>query len=181
MIVAVATLFPARLRGQEVLPPCPWPGPVQYLMDRPSPPDSVMIDIAGGSLKVCYSRPSARSRTVFGELVPFGRLWRTGANEPTLMHLNVAAEIAGVRVQPGTYLLLTVPGRDVWTVVLGTSDAPTPAQMFGDMVEVGRGQVPVERLGGHVETFTMRGGGNGAAELVLEWEAMQVRIPIRKP
>jgi hypothetical protein len=77
-------------------------------------------------------------------------------------------------------MLLTIPQPEAWTVILGTSQAATPAEMFSDMVEVGRGSVRPEAMEGHVETFTMRTvSGSTEGVLVLEWEHVRVRIPIK--
>ncbi|MGH7477519.1 MAG: DUF2911 domain-containing protein [Longimicrobiales bacterium] len=150
------------------------------MSDRASPPDSAILVLGDHPLKICYSRPSARGRTVFGGLVPYGRTWRTGANEPTLLHLPVAAEVAGVRLERGTYLLFTIPQQDAWTVLFNTSEAATPLEMFSDMTEVGRGVATVERLDHHVETFTIRGGdGVGESDFIIEWERLRARIRVR--
>ncbi len=69
-------------------------------------------------LKLCYSRPSARGRRVFGDLVPYDTLWRTGANEATVLHTSRSASVAGVEVGTGKYSIYTVPGRDEWSLVI---------------------------------------------------------------
>jgi len=163
---------------------CAFSGTPQELAERVSPPDSLDAAIAGGRLKVCYSRPSARGRVIMGELVPFDEPWRTGANEATLIHLGFPARIAGVRLQPGTYSLYTIPGRETWEIVFNRSvrregmpiDAGVQAQ------DVGRATVPVEPLDRHVETLTfdLRPTGRGSAELLLEWETTRVRIPVER-
>jgi hypothetical protein len=120
-----------------------------------------------------------------GELVPFGKLWRTGANEPTIIHFPVATDVAGIRVEPGSYSLYTVPGETTWTVIINRSTSQwghestyTPAIQAQ---EVGRAEVPSTRLDNHVEAFTIRSqpGDAGATNLVLEWERTRVAIPIR--
>jgi hypothetical protein len=63
---------------------------------RQSPYDSTTVDVAGQALRICYGRPSAQGREIFGGLVPWGTLWRTGANEPTILHVPFDAEIAGL-------------------------------------------------------------------------------------
>jgi hypothetical protein len=164
--------------GQE---PCPWPAPAQLLADRASPPDSTIVRLGDVPIKVCYGRPSARGRVVFGGLVPYGRTWRTGANEPTTLQLPVSAEVAGVALQSGTYLLLTIPAPDEWTVLLNTTAAQTAAEMFRAMDEVGRATVPARLMPDHVEVFTIRGSsGEAEAALILEWERTRVRIPLRR-
>ena len=89
--------------------------------DRPSPYDSAWIAGPDGSAKICYSRPSTRGREIFGALVPYDTLWRTGANEPTIIHLDRPATIAGMHVEPGDYSIYTVPNPDQWTVVVNAS------------------------------------------------------------
>ncbi len=139
-----------------------------------------MVVIGGNVAKVCYSRPSARGRTVFGGLVPYGKAWRTGANEPTVLHLPFPAEVAGVRLDAGRYMLFTVPQPERWVIAIFISDATDPVEMFQTMRSVGEGMVVAESLETHVETFTIRGTtGAAVAELILEWERVRVRIPIR--
>lgn len=160
------------------------------LEGRPSPYDSAAITIGGRTAKICYGRPSARGRTMIGgDNVPYGKLWRTGANEPTTLHLPVAASIAGIEVEPGSYSLYTIPGEKEWTVIVNRSTTQwghegsyTPEVAAQ---EVGRGTVMSERLQDHVETFTIRSqpAGPGRAQLVLEWEHSRVTVPIetRRP
>jgi hypothetical protein len=157
------------------------------LEGRPSPYDSTMVQLNGATAKICYGRPSLRGRQMIGgEMVPFDTIWRTGANEPTTIHLNAAAEIAGMRVEPGSYTLYTVPGREQWTVIVNRSTSQWGIESsYSPEVraqEVGRAQVPAESTQQPVETFTItsEGTGAGAANIVLEWENTRVRIPIRR-
>jgi len=152
---------------------------------RPSVYDSTMVVLGGAPAKICYGRPAMRGREIFGGLVPYDTLWRTGANEATTIHLTSAAEIAGIRVDPGSYTLYTVPGRNEWTVIVnrsitqwGIESAYTPEVRAQ---EVARAQVPSERVDAPIEMFTIRAeeAGPNAANLVLEWENTRVRVPIR--
>ena len=155
------------------------------LEGRASPYDSTVISVGGRNAKVCYGRPSARGRTMIGgTAVPYGRLWRTGANEPTIIHLPFAAEIAGVRVEPGSYSLYTMPGLEQWVVIVNRSITQWGHEgRYTEEVraqEVGRGMVPAGRTSAPVETFTIRSEpGDGGASLVLEWENTRVPIPVR--
>ena len=88
--------------AQEPVPACKVQGSHEWLSQRSSPLDSATLVIAGTTAKVCYSRPSARGRVVFGGIVPYNKLWRTGANEPTVLHLPFPAEVAGIRLEAGT-------------------------------------------------------------------------------
>lgn len=140
-----------------------------------------MFTLDGQVVKLCYSRPSARGRIVFDKLVEFGKLWRTGANEPTMLHLPVTADIAGVWLPPGAYVITTVPGPNEWSIILSTTDATEPARMFETLVRVGRGIAKVEVLNTHVEKFTIRPVQDSVStHLLLEWEKTRVRLPIRR-
>lgn len=160
------------------------PSPRMPLEGRASPYDSATIAVGSEQLRVCYGRPRAQGRQIFGGLVPHGRLWRTGANEPTILHVPFTAEIAGITVPPGSYSLYTEPGESEWTVILNRSisqwghESSYTAEVREQ--ELGRAAVPVERLDQHVEQFTIRGEPAGAgAAILLEWERTRVRIPVR--
>jgi hypothetical protein len=156
------------------------------LEGRASPYDSTVVTIGGARAKICYGRPSMRDREIFGGLVAHDTLWRTGANEPTTIHLPVAAEIAGIPVEPGSYSLYTVPGRDQWTIIVNRSTTQWGIEsQYTEEIraqEVGRARVPVETLPTPEETFTIRAEETGAdsADVVLEWERSRVRVPVRR-
>lgn len=155
------------------------------LPERTSPFDSTRFTLRGQTAQICYSRPSAKGRIVFGGLLPYGKLWRTGANEPTILHLPFAAEIAGIRTEPGLYSIYTVPDEKEWTIIVNRSISQWghESQYKPDIQaqEVGRGTVPSEHLDDLVETFTIRAepAGTDVVNLVLEWERTRVRVPVR--
>jgi len=135
-------------------------------------------------MKLCYSRPSARGRKVMGGLVPFDQPWRLGANEATSIDVPFPAEIAGVRVRPGTYTLYAIPGASKWQIVVnrGVQRWGVPINSEVRAGDVGAGTATTESLGAPVETLTLKfapAAGN-ATELLLEWENTRVRIPIRR-
>ncbi len=150
------------------------------LAGRQSPLDSVLFQVDGHDMKICYGRPSARNRTMIGgRAVPFGRLWRTGANEPTIIRTPVALSIAGVRIPAGTFAIYTVPGETEWQIILNRSYAQwgQEGQYTAEVEaqEVGRGSARTERLDDHVETFTIR---VDSGQIFMEWENTRVIIPI---
>ncbi len=159
--------------------------PAAQLAKRASPYDSTAIMLGTARGQVCYSRPSLRGRHMIGgEKVPYGKLWRTGANEPTIIHLPVAATIAGLRAEPGSYALYTVPNEKEWTIVVnrstkqwGIEDQYTAAIQ---QQELGRAQVPAEAVKDAIEQFTIASqpAGPGKVDLVLEWEHSRVKVPI---
>ncbi len=153
---------------------------------RPSPLDSVSFTVDGNPVKVCYGRPSSRGRTMIGgSRVPYGEIWRTGANEPAMIHTSVALDIAGIAVPAGSYSLYTVPGEREWQIVVNPSidQWGHEGSYTGDVAaqEIARAPVPSASLQEHVETFTIRAEGEGSEiQLVLEWEHTRVMIPVKK-
>lgn len=154
------------------------------LADRTSPYDSATIRVGGGTAKVCYSRPSLRGRTMIGgEAVPYDTLWRTGANEPTIIHLDTAAEIAGVAVEPGQYSLYTVPRESgPWTLIVNraTSQWGHESRYTPEVraQEVARTDVDAEILESPVEQLAIR-PMDGDAGFFLEWQNTRVTIPVQ--
>jgi hypothetical protein len=153
---------------------------------RKSPLDSLTFPVSGNQVKVCYGRPSSRGRVMLGGAdIPYGKLWRTGANEPTIFYAPVPLSVAGIKVQPGVYSLYTVPNKGDWEIVVNRSisqwgkedqyTAEVKAQ------EVGRAKVKSESTSKPMETFTIRAepAGKQAASLVLEWEKTRVKVPVQ--
>src|SRR6266496_521859 len=102
LLIATLTLAQAQTGNSQAAPFTCWiRGSADKLAERASPLDSIAVQIGGGTMRLGYSRPSARGRKVMGGLVPFDQPWRLGANEATSIHVPFAAEIAGVRVEPG--------------------------------------------------------------------------------
>lgn len=170
--------------AQAQVPGCARPADAAALAARLSPLDSVQVTVAGSVLKVCYGRPSVRGRQVAGGLVPYGQPWRLGANEPTTLHVPFAADIGGVRVEPGSYSLYVVASERTWEVHVNRSvdrwGIPIDAAVQAE--DVGKAVVPVEPVNPPVEMLTLSftpPSGNGT-ELVVEWEKLKVRIPIRR-
>lgn len=155
------------------------------LASRQSPLDSLSFTVGKTAVKVCYGRPSARGRTMLGgEAVPYGRLWRTGANEPTMMHVDGPLTIAGVSVPAGTYSLYTIPGAAEWRVIVNRSITQWGEEHGYTAAvkarEAGTGRVTAERVTTPVDTLTFQAdsASGGAAALVLTWEKTRVRIPL---
>ncbi len=152
--------------------------------ERLSPLDSLSFRLDGHTVKVCYGRPSSLGRTMIGGRdVPYDKLWRTGANEPTMVHTTGPISIAGIEVEPGSYSLYTVPGEVEWTIIVNSS-----ITQWGHIAEytyrvrrkeVGRATVPHERTARHVETLTLTADPvESEAIMFLEWERTRIAIPI---
>lgn len=164
------------------LGPClrDWTSPSSY-GERVSPLASATAQVGSGRVRVCYGRPAARGRTIMGGLVPYGRLWRTGANEPTRLYTTIPISVAGIRLAPGRYSLYTVPHPDRWEIRVSRSVLHWGNDISGRVQarEVGRAEVAVERTPALVERFTTRFEPAGERQdLVLEWERARIRIPV---
>jgi hypothetical protein len=154
---------------------------------RKSPLDSTAFTVGGKTVKVCYGRPSLRGRQMLGgEAVPFGKIWRTGANEPTMIHATGPITVAGLKLPAGSYSLYTVPGKTEWEVVVNRSitqwgeESGYTAEV--QKQELGRAKVKPESISAPVERFTIRAEpATGETQaMVLEWEKTRVRIPVSK-
>lgn len=146
-----------------------------------SPRDSVSLSVGGARVSVNYGRPSLRGRTaVGGVLVPWGQVWRTGANGPTRLRTDRELEIGGTRVPAGTYALYTLPTPTGWTLILNrrTGGSGRDYVQAEDFARVPVGTTspasPVERL-----TIHMEPSGESAGVIRVAWENTEVRIPFR--
>jgi hypothetical protein len=166
--------------------PCPrnWAWLPAWL-PRKSPLDAVEIALEDVHAKLCYGRPSLAGRRMLGgDAVPYGQLWRLGANEPTTLHLDRPARLAGLVLLPGSYSLYAIPEPDAWRFVVNRSTRQwgLESEYTPEIAarEVGRVAARVEPLPAPVETLTVRAVPTvlGALELVFEWETARVRLPL---
>src|SRR5256885_14380196 len=158
LLIATLTLAQAQTGNSQAAPFTCWiRGPADKLAERPSPLDSIAVQIGGGTVKLCYSRPSARGRKVMGGLVPFDQPWPRGANEATSIDVPFPAEIAGVRVKPGTYTLYAIPGASKWQIVVnrGVQRWGVPINSEVRAGDVGAGTATTESLGGPGVALTL--------------------------
>ena len=182
---ALSLSDPAPARASMIHPGTACPSRNVPVQGRKSPLDSLAFSVAKQSVKVCYGRPSSRGRVMLGgEHVPYGKLWRTGANEPTIFFAPIPLTVAGLRVAPGAYSLYTVPGPKEWEVIVNRSTSQWGEEgSYTDQVkaqEIGRAKVPSETVTSPVETFTIRAEPAGDdATLILEWEKTRVKIPFK--
>lgn len=122
---------------------------------QPSPIQTVKQAFALSDITVEYSRPSAKNRTVFGELVPFGEIWRTGANASTKITFGEDVKVEGQAVAAGTYALYAIPGKDSWTVIIHKNITHWGTEDYAQAEDAIRFNVKPSALGNKVETFTI--------------------------
>jgi hypothetical protein len=145
----------------------------------PSPTQTLKQDFGLSSIELSYSRPGKKGRKVMGDLVPFGKVWRTGANNATTITFGDEVTIGGKKVPAGKYGLLTIPGLASWTVIITKQlDVTSPAD-YKPEEDVARATVkPVAWP--DTETFTMQFTNVKASSCNLQmmWERTAVRVPI---
>lgn len=142
--------------------------------DRKSKNGKATGTIDGVSVTLEYGRPKVRDRQIWGGLVPYGKIWRTGANEATTITFDKPVEIEGKPLAAGTYALFTVPGESEWTVVLNSQAEQWGAYDYDDGKDVLRVEVE-PRAHGHVEEMDFAIEGN---EVVLMWAELAVPFQV---
>lgn len=137
-------------------------------------------------LSVTFSSPAKKGRIIFGDLVPFDQVWRTGANEPTKFTTESTIRIADKSLAAGTYSLWTIPGKENWDVIFN-SDLPdwgvtvlsggkeTTRKPESDVIQV---QVPVEKTKTLQENFLIDFEDNGELFLFITWDDTKIKVPI---
>lgn len=147
---------------------------------QPSPTASFSQNFATSKVEVSYSRPSAKGRKVFGDLVPYGKLWRTGANGATTITFGEDVQINGADVKAGKYGLLSIPGEGEWTIIITKDLTVTSESAYKQENDVTRFAVKSTRLNDAVETFTIEMANlqNKEADVVLKWENTAVSFKV---
>ena len=146
----------------------------------PSTPQYVKQDFGLGSIELSYSRPNMRGRKIFGDLVPFDKVWRTGANQATTLTFADPVTIGGATIPAGKYGLLSIPGADQWTLIITHQlDVTNPAAYKQDQ-DVVRIPVKPQQLSFSMETFTILFANvtSNSCELQLLWENTFIDLPI---
>ena len=153
----------------------------EAIMPRPSPTAIASARYKDTYLKITYSQPHKRERTIFGGLVPYGQVWRTGANEATEITVTRDILINNIPLKAGTYSLFTIPEKDSWTIVINSELGLWGAYNYNPKMDVLRFNVPSQLMQNAVyEPFTIIiDQKNDKAEIVLVWDFVQVRIPIQ--
>ncbi len=153
----------------------------QVKMPPPSPTQFISQEFALGTIDVKYSRPSSKTREVFGGLVPYNKLWRTGANAATLVRFTEPVEINGKKIDTGSYALYTVPGYDSWEVIFNKGVNNWGVEGYKEAEDIVRFRVAPIRIRYALENFTIQFDNLQAesCELLLKWEKTAVVIPIK--
>jgi Protein of unknown function (DUF2911) len=149
---------------------------------RPSPPAKATCSLAGGkTITVDYSSPRRKGRKIFGELVPFGQIWRAGANEATTFVTDTDLTVGGASVPAGSYTIFTIPGEDKWTLVISKKTGEWGTAYAGPDNDLARVEMKVSKLPSAVENFTISFEQSGAGcTLRMDWETTRASVDISK-
>ena len=143
-----------------------------------SPPAKVTAKIGAATVTIDYSRPSMRGRKIMGGLVPFDKVWRTGANKATHLITDAALTIGTLAVPAGTYTVYTVPGEKAWTLVINKQTGQWGTQ-YDQAQDLGRVEMKVEPIQTAVEMFTIAIKASGAkGALTMEWENTRASVAV---
>jgi len=146
---------------------------------KPSPAASAACDLGGGkTIKTDYSSPRMKGRKVYGGLVPFGEVWRTGANEATTFVTSADVVVGGKTVPAGSYTIFTVPAADKWTLIINkkTGEWGIPYKYESD--ELARVDMKVSKLPSPVENFTIAYEKSAGCTLRIDWETTRASVDI---
>jgi hypothetical protein len=147
---------------------------------QPSTPQTIKQNFGLSTIELSYSRPNAKGRVIFGDLVPFGNVWRTGANSATTLTFGEEVTIGDKKIAAGKYGLLSIPSKNSWILIITKQldvTSPSAYKAESDLVRVNVNPVANANK---VETFTMQFTNvkSSSCELNLQWENTSISLPI---
>ncbi|GAB3508755.1 DUF2911 domain-containing protein [Emticicia fontis] len=144
-----------------------------------SPAATVVYNDNGVSVQVDYCQPYKKDRVVFGQLVPYGKVWRTGANEATIFDTKQDITIGDKSLKAGKYTLWTIPNPDKWTIIFNGQTGQW-GTMYDESKDVMRVDVPAGKIAETIEQFNINlAPAEGGSDMILRWENTEVKVPIR--
>jgi DUF2911 family protein len=145
---------------------------------RPSPPAQAQCKLPDGkTITTDYSSPRAKGRQIFGGLVPYNEVWRTGANEATTFVTTANLSVQGKDVPAGSYTIFTVPAQDKWTLIINKKTGEWGIPYHYESDELVRVPMQVGKTSGPVENFTINyDQGGGGCTLQISWENTQASV-----
>lgn len=145
-----------------------------------SPAGTADVTLKGKQISITYHRPFMRGRKIMGGLVPYGEVWRTGANEATTLKTGVDLNIGGANVPAGTYTLYTLPSAGAWKLIINKQTGQWGTE-YNQNQDLARVDMQKEKLSSPVEEFTIswKKQSDTAADLVLQWENTRLNVPVQ--
>jgi hypothetical protein len=149
---------------------------------RPSPPATASLDLGGGkTVTIDYSSPRVKGRKIFGALIPYGQVWRAGANEATTFVNTADVTVGGTNVPAGSYTLFAIPNQDKWTLIISKKTGEWGTNYAGPSEDLARIDMKATALSSPVENFTISFDktSNGGT-LNMDWENTRASVAIAK-
>lgn len=147
-----------------------------------SPATEITQEVGLTQVKLSYARPSSKGRKVFGDLVPYGEVWRTGANASTKLTFTEDVKIEGNALKAGTYALYTIPGEKEWTVIIHTNTRhrSIAGDVYKPAEDAFRFKVPSGKTANYIETFTISFGDitTNSLKVAVGWENTELKFRI---
>jgi hypothetical protein len=149
--------------------------------DKPvSPHETVTNSIGGKSISITYGRPSKKGREVYKQLAPYGQVWRTGADEATVLTTPADLMLGSLHVPAGSYSLFTIPGEKEWTLIVNKNPKQWGAFKYQQSDDLGRVKMTVSENAAPVEQFTINivpeKGSNG--KITFAWDKVTATVPV---
>lgn len=152
----------------------------ESIKHRPSPLSITAVKYKDCYLKITYSQPHKHGREIFGKLVPYGEVWRTGANEATEMTITKDIELNGELLKAGTYSVFTIPQEDKWTIIINSELGLWGSYNYNSQLDLIRFELPAENTTTAYEAFTINIRQlNEVATIEFLWDRTRVAVPIK--
>jgi hypothetical protein len=147
---------------------------------RLSPRESAVQTLAGNEIQIDYGRPYRKGRKIFGGMLNYGKMWRTGADEASVLTTRATIMIGSLAVPPGSYSLFTIPNKERWTLILNKVPDFEGRGGYDRKKDLGRAEMSVERLPEIVEQFTIRidKASEARGTLNISWESVRASAPV---
>lgn len=155
---------------------------VQIRVTSASPSAAFEQEVGSAKIKVTYSRPLVRGRKIFGELVPFDKLWRTGASDCTVITTSEDISFGNNVLKAGSYSIFSIPSINEWTIIVNSDTTLHGETGYDEKKDIMRFKVPLEKSPNFYETFTIELNdinSKGEAFLKILWENTMVKIPVK--
>lgn len=152
----------------------------QIKTPAPSPSQTIKQEFGLSSIELSYSRPAMKGRVIFGDLVPYGKVWRTGANGATTLTFGDEVTIGGKKIAPGKYGLLSIPEKESWTLIITKQTDVTSPSAYKPTEDVVRVTAKVNTVPMKAESFTMQFANltPESCDLAIRWDNVMVKLPI---
>ena len=159
---------------------CAFAVQAQVKMPQPSPLQTVTQDFGIGKMEISYSRPAVKGRKIFGDLVPFDKMWRTGANAAPSLRITEPVMIMGNRLDTGTYSVYTIPGKKNWEIIINKGTGNWGLDGYKKEEDVFRVTVPSQKSKSFTESFTISFADvkPESCTMLFAWENTEVPVSV---